>query len=78
MDIETLREGDDFITTFRQSIIVQREKQVDEVILQTFYEIYKDKASEVIVINETEFEEFLKKYLPIYAMEKNNGTTNRR
>lgn len=51
-------------------------KRIDEIVLQSLYELYQGKANEVIVINEVEFEKFLKRYLPIYLEEKEKGFFN--
>ena len=51
-------------------IAVEYAKYVDEIILKSIYETYKGMADEVIVIDETEFKEFIYKYLPIYLKDK--------
>lgn len=58
------------ITSITYKIAVEHEKFVDEIILKSIYETYKGMANEVIVINETEFKEFIYKYLPIYLKDK--------
>ena len=48
-------------------------KQADEIFLSSLYELYKGKADEVIVIDEVEFEKFIRRFLPIYLEEKKKG-----
>lgn len=58
------------IASITRKIAVKYEKYVDEIILKSLYETYKGMADEVIVIDETEFKEFIYKYLPIYLKDK--------
>lgn len=58
------------IAKMTHKIAVEYEKKVDEIILKSIYETYKGMANEVIVIDETEFKEFIYKYLPIYLKDK--------
>ena len=69
----TKQDEDDFMLTFQQQMAIARVKQIDDFIIKELFEIYKGKADEIIVIDETEFEEFIRKYLPIYIKEKNNA-----
>lgn len=68
--IETRQEEEQFIATFHKQIATAYVKKVDEFILSSLYELYKGKADEVIVINEVEFEKFIKRFLPIYLKEQ--------
>ena len=58
------------IASITRKIAVEYAKYVDEIILKSIYETYKGMADEVIVIDETEFKEFIYKYLPIYLKDK--------
>ena len=74
--LEELSDGvciSESITTQIATAYVER---IDEIILQSLYELYQGKANEVIVISEVEFEKFLKRYLPIYLEEKEKGLLN--
>lgn len=60
------RKPDQYVYTINQTIVTDRAKFIDDEILKTMYEAYKDIADEIIVLNETEFEKFIRKYLPLY------------
>lgn len=72
-DFYAKQDEDNFMLTVQQQIAIARVKQIDEFIIKELFEIYKGKADELIIIDETEFEEFIRKYLPIYIKEKRNG-----
>lgn len=76
-DFYTKQDEDNFMVTVQQQIATAYVKQIDEFIIKELFEIYKGKADELIIIDETEFEEFIRKYLPIYIKEKNNAKNQR-
>lgn len=54
-----------------QRLAMASAKKVDKKVLRFLYQHYKELgATDIIVLNETEFKEFLLKYLPIYLKEK--------
>lgn len=61
---------DNDILTMTQNIAIARVKEIDEQIIQELYEIYKDKADELYIINEEEFKNFINIYLPIYLKQR--------
>lgn len=61
--------NEDYTLTIQKQIAIQTAKHVDQLLLDELYKLYKGKADAVIVINETEFEQFIKKYLPFYLKE---------
>lgn len=63
----------DGLATMRLQIATVYEKEVDKILLSSLYELYKGKADEVIVIDEVEFEKFIKRFLPIYLEEQRIG-----
>lgn len=69
----TKQDEDDFMLIAQQQFAIARVKQIDKFIIKKLFEIYKEKADELIIIDETEFEEFIRKYFPIYIKEKNNA-----
>lgn len=74
--IEELSNGVSISESITTQIATAYVERIDEIILKSLYELYQGKANEVIVINEVEFEKFLKRYLPIYLEEKEKGFFN--
>lgn len=58
-------------TDLVEEILLVRVREIDEFIIKSLYETYKNdkKISQVLVISTEEFGKFLKKYLPIYMKE---------
>ena len=50
-----------------EELVIMRQKEIDEHIVDELYKVYKDTAiSEVYIIGEKEFEAYLKATLPKY------------
>lgn len=58
------------ICSLHNTLAIHIAEQVNQAILNELYKIYKDKVNDLIVIDESEFEQFLRKYLPIYMKKK--------
>ena len=54
-----------------EKIVIERQKEIDQHIVDKLYEVYKDtNISEVYIISEKEFGAYLKATLPKYLKEK--------
>ena len=54
-----------------EKIVIERQKEIDQHIIDKLYEVYKDTdISEVYIISEKEFEFYLKATLPAYLKMK--------
>ena len=68
--VDKLANGN-FIVNFEEQLAATRRKQINEFTIRQLYAAYKDTpVSKLLVIDMVEFEEFLKRYLPIYLKEK--------
>ena len=48
-------------------------EHMDEIILETIYQAYKDtECDSIIVLDKSEFKKFLMKYMPIYLKERDS------
>ena len=61
----------DYIAKITEKILVEKVQKVNEVILKSLYETYLEftDIDTLLVIDKSEFEKFLLKYLPIYLEE---------
>lgn len=60
-----------YIMHLSETIIIDRVKQLDNFYIEELFKAYKDtEVSSVFVIDMTQFEYFLKKYLPIFIEEQ--------
>ena len=61
------------IISITRKIATEIREKYNETILDLIYQTYKDTdVDSVIVLDKSEFERFLLKYLPIYLEERNN------
>ena len=71
-NLSTVLKEDKYTVTLRNQLVFQKAKEVSNFLLKEIYNVYAGKADEVYVLDETEFEYFINKYLPIYMAERNN------
>lgn len=72
-DREKFIPNEDGIVTLVEKLSCERVKAIDDFIIKQLYEAYKDtEVSKLLIIDETEFEKYLKATLPNYLKEKGN------
>lgn len=66
-----LLDNGNYIFKIVDNVATARARQINKIYLEALYAAYKDTdVSEVLVIDMTNFEEFIRRYLPIYLEEK--------
>lgn len=61
------------IFTYEKHIATKIAEKLDETILNLIYQEYKDtEYDSVLILDKSEFKDFLLKYLPIYLEERNH------
>ena len=72
LPIHIQNEIDSLMYSCEYNIATKITNKVDEAILETLYNEYLDSGyDELIILDKTEFEHFILKYLPIYLKERN-------
>lgn len=70
-------EEDKFIVSVKQNIMTKVVEKTDEIILELLYkEFLESEATDLFILDQTEFKKFLMKYIPIYMKEKELGKEN--
>lgn len=60
-----------YIIKMQEQMAVARVNQINNFIIKQLYAAYKDTdISEVLIIDMPHFEDFLRRYLPVYLKEK--------